>query len=80
MSWLGPAVPSELRPFHDRPFRVIGGHEIAAGLFGTIADPALEALPALGSIDQLTDLSDLLSNPQHAARLESLYQPERDDG
>lgn len=59
---------------------MIGAERIAAGLLATITDPDLAALPPLGSIDQLTDVTDLLSNPDRAARLDSLYHPDRNAG
>ncbi len=74
---LGPSAETELQSFHSRPFRVIGGERIAADLLDTITEPELAALPPVGSIDQLTDVTDLLSSAERAARLDSLYRPQR---
>jgi len=57
---LGPRVPETLRPFHDRPFLVIGGEAIAATLVAGIGDARLRALPLTGVCDQYVDSTDAL--------------------
>lgn len=61
---LGSTEPLEpvVRPFFDRPFRVIGAARFARALRGTITDPALRDLPPTGAIDQLVDSTDGLGD------------------
>jgi hypothetical protein len=49
------AIAPRIGPFHERPFTVVNAEEISAGLRAEIGDPALKALPILGSLDQVTD-------------------------
>lgn len=64
----GPLDPS-VRPYHDRPFRVIGADRFAAALMASIADPAIRDLPAVGAVDQFADSTDVLT---HTGRARSL--------
>ncbi|WP_285774768.1 DUF4037 domain-containing protein [Microtetraspora sp. NBRC 13810] len=59
---LDPAV----RPYHDRPFQVLGGHRYATALRAGITDPATAALPPAGSIDQFCDNTAVLTDPARA--------------
>jgi hypothetical protein len=56
--WVDPNV----RQFHSRPFRVIGGGRFAAALFRTIRDPWIAGLPPVGAVDQFADNSDLVGH------------------
>ncbi len=77
---LAPAVDPSPRPFHGRPFTVVGGERFAAALAGATGDPALRALPPVGSVDQISDDSDLLTSPPLLRRLGRLYGEERAAG
>ncbi len=55
-----------LGPFHDRPFTVINAEEIIAAIRAEIADPAVSALPVIGSLDQVTDATPLIEAPDRA--------------
>lgn len=55
-----------VRGFHDRPFRVIDGDRFVTALLGSVSDPAVRALPVVGSVDQLSDSVDLVVRPPMA--------------
>ena len=57
-----------LGPFHSRPFRVINADAIGAAIAAEIADPALRALPIIGSLDQVTDATPMIEAPARARR------------
>lgn len=69
-------VDPTARPFHSRPYLVIGGDRFADACRGRIGDPWLAEQPLVGGIDQLSDSTDVLSYPQRARRLGSLYDAE----
>jgi hypothetical protein len=50
------------RHFHDRPFRVLHADRFATELVARITDPRIAALPAIGTIDQFADNTDLLGD------------------
>ena len=62
--WIDPAV----RPFYDRPFRVIDWERFAAALRRTISDPWVGALPPIGAVDQFVDNTNLLTDTGRRAR------------
>ena len=62
-----------VRPFHGRPFRVLGSGRFVDACAARISDPWLRSLPLVGSIDQLSDSTDVLSNPAVARRAAALY-------
>jgi hypothetical protein len=67
-------VQTKVRQFHDRPFRVIEGEEIAKALWDAIQDPEVRALPyGVGKIDQYVDSTDILSYTERSRRLDALY-------
>jgi hypothetical protein len=67
-------VPTKVRQFHNRPFRVIEGEEIAKSLWDAIQDPEVRALPyGVGAIDQYVDSTDVLSYTVRSRRLGALY-------
>ena len=53
-----PVDPS-VRYFHDRPFLVLDSFRFADALVGSIADPAVRALPRVGAYDQYVDNTDM---------------------
>src|SRR5699024_5811450 len=67
-------VDPTTRPFHDRPFRVLGADRLATALRPRIAAPALRALPASGAVDQYVDNTDVLTRPP-LARATALTPP-----
>ena len=67
-------VQTEVRQFHNRPFRVIGGEKIAKALWDAIQDPEVRVLPyGVGKIDQYADSTDILSYTERSRRLGALY-------
>jgi hypothetical protein len=72
----GPLTPT-VRPFWSRPFQVIGGERFAKALIGQISDSAMQRIAGrslIGSIDQFSDSTDLLSDPSWREALRGLYQ------
>ena len=57
-------VDPQLRPFHNRPARVLIAYRFADPCLATVADPALRALPPTGAIDQVVDTADALLDPE----------------
>ena len=67
---LDPAVSR----FYGRPFLVLHAERFAEALHAEIADPEVCALPKnLGGIDQFVDSTDVLSWPERAGRVKSIY-------
>jgi hypothetical protein len=63
--------------FYDRPFRVIWGGRFAEALKRRITDPALKRLAEkslIGSIDQFSDSTDLLTDSNWRSVLRNLYK------
>src|SRR5207253_3245539 len=60
---LGLAEPVDpaLRPFHDRPFRVLGAERFTDALLAAVTDAEVRALPKVGAVDQFVDSTDVLS-------------------
>lgn len=67
-------VDPRARPFHGRPFQVIGADRFVAACLARVSDPALTALPLVGSVDQVADSTDVLAYPDRARRLDALYR------
>lgn len=60
---LTPGIDSSPRPFHSRPFTVIGAERVAHALGETLRGTALEHLPiGVGGFDQFTDSTDALNS------------------
>lgn len=71
-------LPSEPVPFYTRPFQVIAFHGFADALLAQIEDPLVKRIAAhtrIGSIDQFSDSTDLVTNPQLRPALKQLYLP-----
>jgi len=62
-------VDTTLRPFHGRPFRVLGSGRFVDACLGRVEDEWLRSLPLVGAIDQFVDSTDVLSSPETARRL-----------
>ncbi len=67
-------VDGAARPFHDRPFHVLGADRFAAACRAVVDDPWLAGLPSIGSVDQVADSTDVLSRAGRARRLRALYE------
>lgn len=55
-------VDPTLRPFHNRPFWVLGAGRFADALLTAITDPQLAGRPALGTVDCYLDNTALLTD------------------
>ncbi|HLJ32269.1 MAG TPA: DUF4037 domain-containing protein [Ktedonobacteraceae bacterium] len=63
--------------FHDRPFNVIHGEIIAQAILKQITSPQVKHLVTrhlIGSVDQFSDSTDLLSSSEHRLLLRKLYE------
>ena len=60
---LAAAVPATRRPYHSRPYAVIGADRFAAALVQAVEDPLVRALPPVGGVDQVVDSTDVLVRP-----------------
>ena len=58
-----PALDATRRRFFGRPFDVIGGERFAGALRAAIRDPAVRAMPLIGSVDVFSDNTDVLESP-----------------
>ena len=70
-------LPDKVVGFHGRPFRVIHGELFADALVACITDPALKRIATsglIGSVDQFSDSTDLVSHPRWRTTLRDLYQ------
>ena len=67
-------IPVKVAYFHDRPFLVPPSGKIVEALLEGITDPGVKALPQrLGSIDQISDNTDLLDELDRCKQLRGLY-------
>ena len=61
---LTPSIAPEVSSFHDRPFQVPHASRFVDALLAEIEDPSVKALPPfLGSVDQVINNVDVLTNP-----------------
>ncbi len=73
------ALPDKTTQFFGRPFRVIWGGKFGSAISARITDPAVRRLarfPLIGSIDQFSDNTDLLSDPRWRLALRNLWRAE----
>ena len=73
---LTPPLVTSVRPFFSRPFASIAQNGFAESLVDAITDPRVRQLterPLIGSIDLISDNTDLLEQPTWRARLRTLY-------
>jgi hypothetical protein len=69
-------LPEKVEAFHGRPFLVISKGAFSRAICAQITDPLLAQLaqrPLIGSVDQLSDNTDLLSNACWRKALLALY-------
>jgi hypothetical protein len=67
-------LPEKTTSFFGRPFRVIGGEKFSRAISACLTDPVLHRLPLIGSLDQISDNTDLLSDPRWRLALRNLWQ------
>jgi uncharacterized protein DUF4037 len=70
---LTPPLDPSVRDYHRRPARVLMAGRFASALLEGVTDPALLALPLIGSVDQVADSTDVLQAPAAYRRLGALY-------
>jgi hypothetical protein len=56
-------------PYYDRPFATINADDAITVIEERIEDPLLRALPIVGSIDQVSDLTPVLEDPDLSQRV-----------
>jgi hypothetical protein len=69
-------MPEEACSFFGRPFQVMARHGFSGALLAEIRDPEVQRiarLPLIGSLDQFSDSTDLLSCPVWHPRVRQLY-------
>lgn len=66
-----------LGPYHDRPFVTINADDAVEATVGAIEDAALKALPVVGALDQVTDLTPVLEDPAASQRMMQALLPRR---
>ncbi|WP_308250288.1 DUF4037 domain-containing protein [Sphaerisporangium fuscum] len=67
-------LETSVRPFFDRPFRVIGADRFAEALLGTVG-PSLRELTRAGSVDQFCDSTDVLGDATRSLTLTHALHP-----
>lgn len=72
-SALTPPLSTEVGNYHDRPACVIMADRFCDALIETITDPVVRALPLIGSVDQVVDNTDVLTDPSRCRDLQVLY-------
>lgn len=69
-----PLAP-RVRRFFDRPYKMISAERFVTAISRAITDPRVNANPDLiGKSDQLSDSTDVLSNPKVFRKLRALYE------
>jgi hypothetical protein len=63
------ALEPTARPFHSRPFRVLGSSRFVEACLEPLEDESLRSRPLVGGIDQFVDSTDVLSSPETARRV-----------
>jgi hypothetical protein len=73
-SGLTSPVDPQARPYHDRPFLVLGASRFTDACRESVTDSWLSQLPLIGSVDQLADSTDLLASTDLPDRMRALYR------
>jgi hypothetical protein len=60
-------------PYHSRPFTTINTQDAVAAALEKIEDEQVKALPVIGSVDQISDLTPVLENPVLSQKLVSQF-------
>ncbi|MGQ0602397.1 MAG: DUF4037 domain-containing protein [Anaerolineales bacterium] len=72
-----PPLPVTVSLFHDRPYQVLQSDNFAEAIRAAITDPATRILPVhIGSVDQISDATDMLTRVRRLQRLRTLYETE----
>jgi hypothetical protein len=71
-------IDPQVRYYHGgRPFHVIHGERFTAAIVDTIEEPEVRSLVQraglIGSVDQVSDNVDVVSDPEHVVKLRALY-------
>ncbi len=66
---IGGKVEPIVGPYFERPFTTINADDLIAATLQGIGDPAIKALPVIGSLDQVTDLTPVLEDPSASQRM-----------
>ncbi|WP_137153123.1 DUF4037 domain-containing protein [Devosia sp. FKR38] len=64
-----------LGPYHERPFRTINADDGVAAALAGISDIRLRALPVVGAIDQVSDLTPVLMDSGLTLRMMAQLRP-----
>lgn len=70
-------LPTEVSPFHSRPYHVIHGDRFSDALREAIRDPQVKQIAertAIGGLDQYSDSTNLREETQLHGRLRGLYE------
>jgi hypothetical protein len=73
-------LPARIETFHGRPFRVLAFDGVEKALLARIRDPEVGRIAGerlIGSIDQFSDSTDLLTYPRWRPALRRLYERDR---
>ncbi|MEZ4669165.1 MAG: DUF4037 domain-containing protein [Anaerolineae bacterium] len=69
-----PPLPTDTWSYFDRPFKVIHGDRFVTAIKEVIADETIRNIPVdIGSVDQFSDSSDLITSANLRQRLKKLY-------
>jgi hypothetical protein len=69
-------LPTEVSPFHGRPYQVIHGDVFSEALLKQVSDADVKriaAKPLIGSLDQFSDSTDLREGAALREKLKALY-------
>ncbi len=69
-----PPLPGRVSQFYSRPFFVIQGDRFVHAILDSMEDRELASLPPIGSVEQFSDSTDLISNSELCNRLRNLYE------
>lgn len=67
-------VHAQVGFFYGRPFRVLGSERFVEACLDRVTDERLRTLPLIGSIDQMTDSTDVLVRTDAMRALRALYE------
>lgn len=67
-------VDGSVRFFYGRPYRVLMADRFVDACLARVTNAQLKRLPLVGSVDQVADSTDLLTNSALARRTRSLYR------
>ena len=67
-------LSTDMTFFYDRPYRVLNSERFVAALRDAVTDPAVRRLPPhFGSINQITDSTDILNDHDARSRFRAVY-------